>query len=117
MDARAGGVGFSPSRFGATNGWFYGITRGHELKNVFTRMEQFRFARDPAVCLALARRMINGKVRNHRTMLMRLHLEPPAPIVAKLKTMADSALQAESLEELLGTEGAAAHFYFSAHRD
>ena len=44
-----------------------------------------------------------GKVRNHRTMLMRLHLEPPAPIVAKLKTMADSALQAESIEELLET--------------
>ena len=58
--------------------------------------------------------MIYGKVRNHRTMLMRLHLEPPAPIVAKLKTMASSALQADSLEELLGTEGAAAHFYFSA---
>ena len=34
---------------------------------------------------------------------MRLHLEPPAPIVAKLKTMADSALQAESIEELLET--------------
>ena len=103
-----------PVTYFSMGGWFYGITRGHELKNVFTRMEQFRLARDPAVCLALARRMIHGKVRNHRTMLMRLHLEPPAPIVAKLKTMGDSALQAESLEELLGTEGAAAHFYFSS---
>ena len=65
-------------------------------------------------CLGLARRMIFGKVRNQRTMLMRLHLEPPAPIVAKLKTMANSALRAQSLEELLGIEGAAAHFYFGA---
>lgn len=103
-----------PVTYFSMGGWFYGITRGHELKNVFTRIEQFRLAQDPAVCLALARRMVNGKVRNHRTMLMRLHLEPPAPIVAKLKTMADSALQAQSLDELLGTEGAAAHFYFSA---
>jgi CRISPR-associated protein Cas1 len=103
-----------PLTYFSMGGWFYGITRGHQLKNVFTRMEQFRLARDPAFCLALARRMVNGKIRNHRTMLMRLHLDPPAPIVAKLKTMADSALQAQSLEELLGTEGAAAHFYFGA---
>jgi len=103
-----------PVTYFSMGGWFYGITRGHELKNVFTRMEQFRLARDPAVCLAIARRMIYGKVRNHRTMLMRLHLEPSAPIVAKLRTMANSALQAQSLDELLGTEGAAAHFYFSA---
>ena len=50
-----------PVTYFSMGGWFYGITRGHELKNVFTRMEQFRLARDPAVCLALARRMIFGK--------------------------------------------------------
>jgi CRISPR-associated protein Cas1 len=103
-----------PTSYFSMGGWFYGMTRGHELKNVFTRIEQFRLARDPKVCLVLARRMIFGKVRNHRTMLMRLHLEPPAPIVAKLKTMANSALEAASLDELLGIEGAAAHFYFGA---
>jgi CRISPR-associated protein Cas1 len=103
-----------PISYFSMGGWFYGMTRGHELKNVFTRTEQFRLARDPKVCLVLARRMIFGKVRNHRTMLMRLHLEPPAPIVAKLKTMANSALEAASLDELLGIEGAAAHFYFGA---
>ena len=103
-----------PVTYFSMGGWFYGITRGHELKNVFTRIEQFRLAREPIFCLQLARRMILGKVRNQRTMLMRLHLEPPAPIVAKLKTMANSALHAQSLDELLGIEGAAAHFYFGA---
>lgn len=103
-----------PLSYFSMGGWFYGITHGHELKNVFTRIEQFRLARDPVVCLEIARRMIHGKIRNHRTMLMRLHTEPPASTVAKLKTMAESALQAASLEELLGTEGAAAHFYFGA---
>ena len=103
-----------PVTYFSMGGWFYGITRGHELKNVFTRMEQFRLARDPQFCLGLARQMIFGKIRNHRTMLMRLHLEPPPVTVLKLKTMAQSALEAATIEELLGTEGAAAHFYFSA---
>ena len=31
-----------PLTYFSMGGWFYGITRGHELKNVFTRIEQFR---------------------------------------------------------------------------
>jgi CRISP-associated protein Cas1 len=102
-----------PITYFSMGGWFYGITRGHELKNVFTRMEQFRLASDPIACLALARKFVTGKIRNHRTMLMRLHLEPPSAIVGKLKTLAESALEATSPAELLGTEGAAASFYFA----
>ncbi len=101
-----------PISYFSMGGWFYGITRGHELKNVFTRMEQFRRSDDPVVCLELARRFVHGKIRNHRTLLMRNHIEAPAPVLAKLKTLADSALEAESIESLLGTEGAAASFYF-----
>ena len=101
-----------PVTYFSMGGWFYGITRGHELKNVFTRIEQFRLSRDPVVCLALARRFVHGKIRNHRTLLMRNHVEPPAPILAKLKWLAESALKSESIEMLLGTEGAAASFYF-----
>src|SRR5438067_1269911 len=93
-------------------GWFYGITRGHSLKNIFTRVEQFRLARDPGVCLWLARSFVLGKIRNARTMLMRNHVEPPQPILAKLKNSAATALAAGSLDELLGIEGAAASFYF-----
>jgi len=101
-----------PISYFSMGGWFYGITRGHELKNVFTRMEQFRLSRDPGVCLNLARRFVHGKIRNHRTLLMRNHIEAPPPVLAKLKTLADSAMVADSLESLLGTEGAAASFYF-----
>lgn len=101
-----------PVTYFSMGGWFYGFTRGHSLKNVFTRVEQFRLARDPAVCLALARSVVRGKILNQRTMLMRNHLEPPAPILAKLKNSADSVLSATSLDELLGMEGAAASFYF-----
>jgi CRISP-associated protein Cas1 len=101
-----------PITYFSMGGWFYGFTRGHSLKNVFTRVQQFRLAGDRNVCLWLARSFVMGKIRNQRTMLMRNHLEPPQPILAKLKNSAETALTAESLEELLGIEGAAASFYF-----
>src|SRR5258708_11465220 len=93
-------------------GWFYGITRGHAMKNVFLRMEQFRLARDETTCLSLARQFVHGKIRNHRTLLMRNHLEPPEAIIGKLKRASEDALTAASIEELLGIEGAAASQYF-----
>ncbi len=101
-----------PITYFSMGGWFYGITRGHSLKNVFLRMEQFRLARDEATCLSLARRFVHGKIRNHRTLLMRNHLEPPEPIILKLKRASEDALAAASVEELLGIEGAAASQYF-----
>ena len=101
-----------PVTYFSMGGWFYGITRGHELKNVFLRMEQFRLARDPITCLALARQFVHGKIRNHRTMLMRNHVEPPESVILKLKRAAEDALEATSIEELLGIEGAAASLYF-----
>ena len=101
-----------PVSYFSMGGWFYGITRGHELKNVFLRIEQFRQARDPAVCLRLARQFVHGKIRNHRTMLMRNHLEAPPATLLKLKQMADAALRAEAMDQLLGIEGNGASAYF-----
>ena len=45
-------------------------------------------------------------------MLMRNHLEPPEAALLRLKNSAETALRAESIDELLGIEGAAANFYF-----
>ena len=101
-----------PVTYFSMGGWFYGITRGHAMKNIFLRMEQFRLARDETTCLSLARQFVHGKIRNHRTLLMRNHLEPPEPIILKLKRASEVALAAVSLEELLGIEGAAASQYF-----
>ena len=101
-----------PVTYFSMGGWFYGITRGHAMKNVFLRMEQFRLARDEMTCLSLARQFVHGKIRNHRTLLMRNHLEPPEPIIVKLKRASEDALAAASIEELLGIEGAAASQYF-----
>jgi CRISPR-associated protein Cas1 len=101
-----------PVTYFSMGGWFYGITRGHAMKNVFLRMEQFRLARDETTCLSLARQFVHGKIRNHRTLLMRNHLEPPEAIIGKLKRASEDALAAASIEELLGIEGAAASQYF-----
>ena len=101
-----------PVTYFSMGGWFYGITRGHALKNVFLRMEQFRLAREEKTCLALAQQFVHGKIRNHRTLLMRNHLEPPEAIIGKLKRASEDALAANSIEELLGIEGAAASQYF-----
>ena len=101
-----------PVTYFSMGGWFYGITRGHALKNVFLRMEQLRLAREETTCLSLARQFVHGKIRNHRTLLMRNHLEPPEGIIGKLKRASEDALRANSIEELLGIEGAAASQYF-----
>ena len=101
-----------PITYFSMGGWFYGMTRGHGLKNVFTRIEQFRQADDPRICLNLARNFIHGKIRNQRTFLRRNHLELPSNVLQKLKYAARNCFDAESAEELLGIEGAAALTYF-----
>lgn len=101
-----------PVSYFSSGGFFYGLTRGQSLKNVFTRIAQFEAAADRAAALRIARLIVQGKVRNQRTLLMRNHGTPPALALARMKHAALAALEAESLEELLGIEGAAALVYF-----
>ena len=101
-----------PVTYFSMGGWFYGLTHGHGLKNVFTRVEQFRRAADPLASLALAKQFIHGKIRNQRTLLMRNHLELPNAPLLRLKQAAKDVWGARSAGELLGMEGAAAAVYF-----
>jgi CRISPR-associated protein Cas1 len=102
----------TPITYFSMGAWFYGVTRGHGLKNVFLRKRQFQAAEDIAECRKLARQFIYGKIRNHRTMLMRNHLQPPEVPIRKLKVFAENAAAADSIEELLGMEGSSASYYF-----
>jgi CRISP-associated protein Cas1 len=101
-----------PIAYFSMGGWFYGVTHGLGVRNIYLRREQFRLADVPGFCLRLARALVAGKVRNQRTMLQRNHIEPPAQALAFLKCMQEDAERAESLEELLGLEGNAARTYF-----
>lgn len=101
-----------PVAYFSVGGWFYGLTRGHGLKNVHTRIQQFAAASNPLQCLALAQKIVQAKIRNHRTMLMRLHTQPPSAAVVGMKEIAARVPNARGLDELLGMEGAAAALYF-----
>ena len=101
-----------PLCYFSMGGWFYGITMGLNQKNVFLRRGQFRLSDQDYFTRALARRLVEGKIRNQRTMLQRNHVEPKRNTVAGLKEMAERAERAESIEELLGIEGNAARLYF-----
>jgi CRISPR-associated protein Cas1 len=102
-----------PVCYFSQGGWFYGITTGLNTKNVFLRRAQFQMAEQDWFCLGLSRRLVAGKVRNQRTMLLRNHEQPDEQVLREMKQMAERAEQAASLEELLGIEGNAARLYFS----
>jgi CRISPR-associated protein Cas1 len=93
-------------------GWFYGLTQGLGLKNVFLRRDQFRRADQPWFCLRIASRLVASKIRNQRTLLQRNHEEPPPLVLQRLKRLTQDAARAEDLETLLGIEGTAARLYF-----
>jgi CRISPR-associated protein Cas1 len=103
-----------PVCYFSQGGWFYGITTGMNTKNVFLRRTQFRMAEQDWFCLRLARKLVSGKIRNQRTMLLRNHVEPESLVLSEMKKMQERAERAESLEALLGIEGNAARLYFQA---
>ncbi|MDD2755383.1 MAG: CRISPR-associated endonuclease Cas1 [Methanothrix sp.] len=94
-------------------GWVEGICLGHTSKNIDLRIQQYEWSRDREKSLALARGMISGKIRNCRILLRRNDEQIPAETLERLAEYACQAERAESLQTLLGVEGAAAELYFS----
>lgn len=101
-----------PIGYFSYGGWFYGVTQGLGVKNIYLRREQFRLADVPGFCLRLARALVAGKIRNQRTMLQRNHVEPPRSALAFMRNMQQDAERATAIDELLGIEGSAARMYF-----
>jgi CRISP-associated protein Cas1 len=101
-----------PIAYFSMGAWFYGITQGLGVRNIYLRREQFRLADVPGFCLRLARALVAGKIRNQRTLLQRNHVEPPASALVQMKCAMDAAERAETVDELLGIEGNAARVYF-----
>ena len=101
-----------PLLYFSGGGWFYGMTQPLGLKNIMWRIEQFRAADSPKFCLSLARQLVDAKIRNQRTLLMRNHISPPVDAVRFMKALLLDVKRASSLSQLLGTEGMAAKVYF-----
>jgi CRISPR-associated protein Cas1 len=102
-----------PVVFKSYGGWYYGTLTGQAHKNVELRRAQFRFADDPARCLALAKRLVRTKLGNSRTILRRNSSEPVDMALDELAAIEKSVADARSLEQLLGIEGNGGRVYFA----
>ena len=104
------------------NGRFKARLEGATAGNVLLRRAQHRSADDAAFTLALARRIVAGKLQNQRHVLLRgardaKHDDDAAALVRAAKNLAASlrALpDAADLDALRGVEGEAARGYFAA---
>ncbi|MDE0268051.1 MAG: CRISPR-associated endonuclease Cas1 [Acidimicrobiaceae bacterium] len=92
-------------------GWFQGIAEGLPSKHVELRRRQVAIAAQAG--LPIAQSMIEGKLRNSRTLLRRNARSDVKSVLAQLKSLADSVGESESIESLLGLEGTGARLYFS----
>ena len=94
-------------------GWLKGVTWGMGHKNVELRMRQFAAASGRVASTAIARDLVIAKIRNSRVMLRRNHPDPPEYALKEMMRLARNARSADSLQTLLGIEGAAASVYFA----
>lgn len=91
-------------------GWFSGIAYGLPGKNIDLRRVQFTASPDRA--LSIARRMVEAKIRNSRTLLRRNSRQDATTVVDSLGRLAGQAAGASGFPTLLGLEGVAARIYF-----
>lgn len=93
-------------------GWLVGVTTGLSHRNAELRIRQFAVAADPDRALAIARRMVAGKIRNQRTLLRRNARDIVDSERSDLARIEGRALRVHDAAVLLGHEGAAARIYF-----
>ena len=92
-------------------GWLRGWACGEPSKFVDLRRRQVVVAAQGGHLIA--RRIIAGKIRNSRTLLMRNARTDTSDAAKQLKHLSARALRARRADELLGIEGAAAREYFA----
>jgi len=101
-----------PVAFHSFGGWYCGSLHPAMGRNVRLRVAQHRVAADTGASLAIARRLVETKIRNQRVLLRRNGRGVPIDVLHRMKELARKALIVGSTEELLGVEGAAAAHYF-----
>ena len=111
------GVGIS---FLTERGRFLARVQGPVSGNVLLRREQYRRADDPKISAEIARAVLTGKIANSRTVLQRslrdhgdkVNAEHVGLAVKRLNYCLELLNQDQSLDNLRGYEGDAAHIYF-----
>lgn len=98
------------------SGRWRGRLISHESHTAARRMAQYRRLDDPQFALALARRIVTGKLENQRAVLQRLRhnqsLDALIGPIAALRRMIARAPSADSVEALMGIEGHGAAMYY-----
>ncbi len=103
--------GIELSLFGY-GGWHYGRVGGFAEQNVLLRIAQFATAADAEKSIAIAKLMVQGKIRNCRTLLRRNKSEIDPVALVRLRNFAWQAEHSDNAATLLGVEGSAARAYF-----
>jgi CRISPR-associated protein Cas1 len=93
-------------------GWFAGMATGLPSKNVELRRRQVAIAGQGG--LDIARSVVEGKIRNSRTLLRRNARSDVQRELDQLRQLASQAREVDSVYSLRGVEGTAARIYFSA---
>ncbi len=99
---------------------YYGKYRGRLIsefgKNIELRRRQFQKLEEPGIRLALARSYVKGKLNNCRIFLRRqnqgLNQADLTNAIHQLRRLANQADACDSIESLMGMEGAGAASYF-----
>lgn len=92
-------------------GWFSGMAQGLPSKYIDLRRSQYTV--HPEIALAVAGQMVQGKIRNSRTLLRRNSRGDVSRVIDQLRDLAAAASTAAGFPTLLGIEGTAARLYFS----
>jgi len=102
--------------FLSKNGRYRGRLQPALSKNITLRCEQFKKLMDPDFCLKTAREIVNGKLANLRTVLLRLNRTRPGlnleDEILGLKKLQRSLSDSDNLESVRGYEGRGAVLYF-----
>lgn len=87
-------------------------------KNLPLRRQQYKLADDDAFCLSVAKRFVAAKLANMSAIALRYGRSDEEPALtqyaAHLREAAKAAGIADSMQELLGIEGAGSRHYFAA---
>ncbi len=102
----------------SSSGRFFGRLESTSNWNVMKQQEQFRRLEDKDFQMALAKRIIFCKIYNQRTILRsynrRIQNKKIEKAIADIRILADKLHTADSVEGVMGYEGAMARIYFQA---
>jgi len=101
-----------PILYFSYGGWLSAIAHAPISRSLDARIAQHRVAGDVEAALPIARQIVEGKIRNQRTLLRRSLGDELRSQLQELSWCIDRATRAPSREVLLGHEGSAARVYF-----